>query len=71
MTDLLPFRDVLDAADRLSQDEQEELISILQRRLVQAARQRLEAEIQQARQEFAEGRCSPATPDELMTEILR
>ncbi|HKI20942.1 MAG TPA: hypothetical protein VKA15_23825 [Isosphaeraceae bacterium] len=70
MTHVLPFRDVLEAADHLSQDEQEELISILQRRLVHAARQRLATEVQEARQEFAKGRCSPATPDELMREIL-
>jgi hypothetical protein len=71
MTHVLPFRDVLEAADHLSQDEQEELISILQRRLVDAARQRLATEVQEARREFAEGRCSPATPDELMSEILK
>ncbi len=67
----LPFRDVLEAADQLSQDEQEELIAILRRRLARAARQRLAAEIQEARQEFSEGRCSPATPDELMREIMK
>ena len=71
MTHLLPFGEVLEAADHLSQDEQEELIAILRRRLVQAARQRLAAEVQEARQEFAEGRCLPATPDELMREILK
>jgi hypothetical protein len=37
----------------------------------QAARERLAAEVQEARQEFAEGRCSPATPDDLMREILK
>jgi hypothetical protein len=68
---LMPFGEVLEAADRLSQDEQEELIAILQRRLVQAARQQLAADVQEARREFAEGRCLPATPDELMREILK
>jgi hypothetical protein len=71
MTQLTPFGEVLEAADRLSLDEQEELIAILHRRLAQAARQRLVADVQEARQEFAEGRCSPATPDELMREILK
>jgi hypothetical protein len=41
MAHVLPFAEVLEAADRLSQDEQEELIAILHRRLAQAARQRL------------------------------
>jgi hypothetical protein len=65
------FAEVLEAADQLSQEEQEELIAILQRRLAQAARQRLAAAVREASQEFAEGRCTPTTPDELMREILK
>jgi len=67
----LPFGEVLEAADHLSQDEQEELIAILHRRLAQAARHRLAAEIQETRQEFSEGRCGPATTHELMREIMK
>jgi len=67
----MPFGEVLEAADRLSQDEQRELIAILNRRLAQAARKRLAAEVQEARQEFAEGRCLPATAHELMREITK
>lgn len=65
----MPFGEVLEAADHLSEEEQEELIAILHRRLAQAARQRLAGEVHEARQEFAEGRCLPATPEELMREI--
>ena len=71
MNQVLPFGEVLEAADRLSSDEQEELIAILHRRLAQAARQRLISEVQEARQEFAEGRCLPASPDDLMREIMK
>ena len=71
MKQVLPFGEVLEAANHLSHDEQEELISILHRRLAQAARQRLVVEVQEARQEFADGRCSPMTPDELMREIMK
>jgi hypothetical protein len=71
MTPVLPFGEVLEAADHLSQEEQEELVAILHRRLVQAARRRLAAEVREARQEFAEGRCSPVTPDQLMREIMK
>lgn len=70
MNPVLPFGEVLEAADHLSREEQEELIAILHRRLAQAARQRLAADVQEARQEFTEGRCSPVTPDALMREIL-
>jgi hypothetical protein len=71
MSQTMPFAKVVEAADNLSVDEQEELIAILHRRLAQVARQRLAAEIQEARQEFADGRCTPATADELMREILK
>ena len=71
MTHVLQFGEVLEAVDHLSHDEQEELIEILRRRLVQASRQRLAAEINESRQEFAEGRCFPTTPGELMREILK
>jgi len=71
MTHIMPFGEVLEAADHLPEDEQQELIAILNRRLAQAIRQRVAAEIQEARQEFVEGRCIPASPDELMREILK
>jgi uncharacterized membrane-anchored protein YhcB (DUF1043 family) len=71
MTQALSFGEVLEAADHLSPDEQEELIAILQRRVAQEARRRLAAEVQEARRDFAEGRCSPTTADELMREILK
>jgi len=67
----MPFADVLEAADHLSADEQEELIAILHRRLALAARKQLVADVQDARREFAEGKCKPATPDEIMREILK
>jgi len=71
MTDVMPFGEVLEAADHLSPEEQLELIAILNHRLAEATRQRLAAEVQEARQEFAEGRCFPATPAELMREIMK
>jgi hypothetical protein len=64
------FGDILDAADQLSTDEQQELIAILQRRVAEAGRRRVVAEVQEARQEFATGQCQAVTPDELMREIL-
>ncbi len=71
MAKVLQFGEVLEAADCLSHEEQEELINILHRRLAQAARQRLVAEITESRQEFVEGRCVPTTPVELMREIMK
>ena len=71
MAHALQFGEVLEAADHLSHDEQVELVGILHRRLAQASRQRLVAEIKESRQEFAEGRCLPTTPDELVREIMK
>ena len=71
MPQVLPFGEVLEAADKLSQEEQEELVAVLHRRLAQAGRTRLAAEIQESRQEFAEGRCTPATPDDLTQQIMK
>jgi hypothetical protein len=71
MTNALPFGEVVEAADHLSFDEQEELLAILQRRLAQAARQRIAADVQEARQEFTAGLCTPTTADELMREIMK
>ncbi len=69
MTDGMPFGEVLEAADQLSAEEQQTLIDILHRRLAQAGRRLLAAEIQESRREFAEGGCKPVTPEELMREI--
>jgi hypothetical protein len=71
MAQTIPFGEVLEAADRLSPDEQKELADIINRRLAEAGRRRVATEIQEARQEFAAGRCVPATPDEIMREIMK
>jgi hypothetical protein len=71
MPHILPFGEVLEAAGQLSPEEQKDLMAILHRRLRQAARQRLTADIREARQDFAEGRFSPAAPDETMREFLK
>ena len=55
MLPALPFGEVLEAADHLSLDEQEELIAILRRRLNEAARQRIAAEVQEARRNLQKG----------------
>jgi hypothetical protein len=64
------FAEVLDAADQLSLDEQTTLVDVLNRRLVERRRDRLAEEIQQARREYAEGQCQPATPDQILKDLL-
>ena len=70
MTQDFSFGEVLDAAYHLSQEEKRELIAVLQRRMAESARKQLIADVQESRQQFAEGRCSTATPEVLMHEIM-
>jgi hypothetical protein len=69
MPESAQFADALDAADRLSPEEQEELIAILHRRLVEEGRRQLIAEVQQAKKEFAAGQFRAVTAEQLMREI--
>jgi hypothetical protein len=64
------FHVVVEAADQLSAEEQETLIDILNRRLADRRRAELVADIGEAQREFEGGALRPATPDEIMKEIL-
>lgn len=66
----LPFADVLEAAERLTAEEQEDLAAIIGRRLAERGRQRVVRDVAEGRQEFAAGGCRPVTVAELMDEIL-
>jgi len=70
MENVLAFGEVLEAADELSLEEQETLIEVIRRRVIERRREELAREIQDAQKEFRAGQCRPTTPDELMTEIL-
>ncbi len=63
------FDQVLDAADRLSPDEQYELIDVLRRRLAQLGRDRVATEAGQAMGEHEAGQSRLASVDDLMREI--
>jgi len=64
------FGEVLDATDKLSLDEQHTLIEILQRRMKERRRAIIAKNIRAARKEFQQKKCQPATPREIMEEIL-
>lgn len=65
------FAEIVDAADRLSADEQQTLLEILGRRLAQRRRAELVREVQQAREEFARGEPRSATARQIMDEVSR
>jgi hypothetical protein len=64
------FAEIVDATDRLSAVEQENLIDILQKRLRDRRRAEIVDNVRAAQQEFAEGKCQAAAPIQLMQEIL-
>jgi len=63
------FDEVLDAVERLSPDDQESLVDILERRRIARRRSELAQDIQEARQEFQAGQIQARTSAEIMNEI--
>jgi hypothetical protein len=70
MENVMPFGEVLEAVDKLSLEEQEALVGVLHRRLIERRREELAKDVQQAQQEFEAGQCRPGTAAELMKEIV-
>ncbi len=60
------FAEILEAADQLPPEDQENLIDILQNRLRERRRAEKIRDVQEAQKEFAEGKCQPVTPEQLM-----
>lgn len=64
------FDDVLEAADQLSLEEQATLVDVLHHRIAERRRSVIAMDIRTARKEFEAGRCKPATPGDLLKDIL-
>ena len=64
------FADILEAADELSIDEKETLLEILRHRVVAQRRREIARDIEEAQREFEAGGCIPASPEELVREIV-
>lgn len=65
----ITFQKVLDIVESLSEDQQETLIDIIQRRLVEHRREELAEHIKEAREEYVRGEVHHGTVDDLMKEI--
>jgi hypothetical protein len=65
----MTFADIVDAADRLTADEQLTLLEILRRRLAERDREQLVRDVAEAREEFAKGATRPTTVKQLMDEV--
>jgi hypothetical protein len=66
----LRFHVVVEAADRLTMEEQETLLDVLNRRMADRRRLELAADIREGQREFERGTIRSATPREIMKEIL-
>mgnify|MGYP000556736742 CR=1 FL=1 len=63
------FNEVLEMAEFLSASEQDFLIEILQKRLVEKRRKEIAASIAEARAEYKTGKTQKVTVDELMADL--
>ena len=64
------FHVVVDAADRLTVEEQETLVTVLNRRLADRRRAELVRDIREGQKEFERGARRPSTPEKIVKEIL-
>ena len=63
------FQDVLDMIESLPEEQQENLITIIRRRLIEHKKEVLAERINQAREEYRLGKVRRGSVDDLMKEI--
>ena len=63
------FQDALDVVESLPEHQQEDLIDIVRRRIIEHRRDLLAENIKKAKQEFARGEVKRGSVDELMKEL--
>ena len=69
MEHAMSFGDLLEAVAQLSREDQEALVEVLNRRLLEQRRDEIAREIQAAMKEFESGQCQEITPDELLKAL--
>ena len=70
MEHALRFGDVVEAADRLTLDEQEELVEIVRKRMVAKRRGELLLDIEEAEHEYRQGSCGVMTANEVVDRLF-
>lgn len=68
MSPTIAFSEALDAAEKLDDEAQAELVAVLSRRLSERGREQVADVVAQARREFAAGNCTPMTAAEIVRE---
>lgn len=64
------FAEALEIVDSMTIDEREQLLEILQKRLIDEKREALTKKIREANQEYRKGKIKTGTVDDLMREIM-
>jgi U3 small nucleolar ribonucleoprotein component len=63
------FQEVLDIVESLPEYQQEDLIDIIRRRLIEQRRDKVAESIREAKEEYARGEVKKGTVDDLMKEL--
>ena len=63
------FDEILDAIEKLSEDEQAELLEVARRRLAERGRERIAQDAREAREEYASGKAEQRSVTRLMREL--
>jgi hypothetical protein len=63
------FQEALDTIESLPEYQQEDLIDIVRRRLIEQRRQSLAESVNEAREEYIRGEVNKGTVDDLMREL--
>ncbi len=66
----MPFAEVLEIVDRLTLDEQNSLMAIVNRRLAEKRRQAIVDDVREASEDYRTGKCQPTTPEQLLKDVL-
>ena len=65
------FQEALDMVESLPENQQEDLIDIVRRRLIEQRRDRLSDSIREAREEYARGEVRKGTVDDLLKALSK
>jgi hypothetical protein len=64
-----PLANFLTPAEKLSPEEQADLVTMVRRRLAERARRRVVQDVESGRAAFAAGGCPPVSVDDLLREL--
>ncbi|HAA30015.1 MAG TPA: hypothetical protein DCE56_22920 [Cyanobacteria bacterium UBA8553] len=71
MTQITSFNEILESVEKLSVEDQEALIDLVRRRLVERRRSEIATHIVKAQEEYQTGQVMRGTVDELMAELTK